>query len=115
MTSHPDSVTVELGEVAPNEYPHQIEEALDLVVGARPVLRGEAEERQIADATAHGIADGTSERLNATAMPFPARQTMRVRPAAVAVHDDTDMTGQRAREHGRFGTVRLKLRRGALG
>ena len=90
------AVAVELGEVAADEDAHEVEQTLDLLVGARPVLRGEAEQRQVADAAAHREADRAAQRFDAAAMALAARHAVRVRPAAVAVHDDGDMTRQTA-------------------
>ena len=48
----------EFGEVAADKAPKKPEQVVDLLLGARPVLRGEAEQGQVGDALLHGRLDG---------------------------------------------------------
>ncbi len=48
-------------------------------------------------------ADHATQRLDAAAMAFGARQTARGRPAPVAVHDDSDMQRRHPAGRGHIG------------
>ena len=101
---NPHPLAMEAGEIAANEHPQQPEKELDLGGRARPVLRGEAEQRQVADAEVGRRRDGPADGLDPAPMAFAARQAPRLRPAAVAIHDDRDM-GAAARRSAALGSV----------
>src|SRR5205085_12038421 len=103
-----DAAAIELREVAADEDADEIEEALDLLIGTRPVFGGKAEEGQIADAATHREAHRLAERFHAAPMPLAARQAMRMRPAPVAVHDDGDMARKKSGRRIRFALRRLE-------
>ncbi len=69
----------------------------DLRLRALPVLGRERVDRQVVDAEVLAVRRDPSERLSSGLVPGGARQTAILRPAAVAVHDDRDMHGQRSR------------------
>ena len=66
----------------------------DLGGGTLPVLDGERVEREDFEAEPGGGFDDVADRVDAGAMAFDARQVALAGPAAVAVHDDGDVTRQ---------------------
>ena len=70
----PHAVLVQIGEVAPDEAPHQAEQIVDLLPRPRPVLRREAEQREMGDAELERGLDRAPHALHALAMAFGARQ-----------------------------------------
>src|SRR5262249_14160185 len=70
---------------------------VDLGGGALPVVAGEREQRERADAEVGGRLDGAAHRFGADAVAGGALETAALRPAAVAVEDDRDM--QRTLRH----------------
>src|SRR5438105_7680922 len=65
----------------------------DLVGLARPVLGGEAVERQVLDAALARGAQGAPDRLDARAVTGDCGKVTPTRPSAVPVHDDRDVQG----------------------
>src|SRR5438270_860719 len=65
----------------------------DLVGLARPVLGGEAVERQVLDAALARGAQGAPDRLDARAVTGDCGKVTPTRPSAVPVHDDRDVPG----------------------
>ena len=92
---HPDAALVQFGEVAADEELQQPHQVADLGFRPRPVFRREGVDGQPGDAHVGGGADGLAQRLDAGAMAGDARQAARLRPAAIAIHDDRDMLGRR--------------------
>jgi hypothetical protein len=88
-----DVVVEDLVALGDQELPEQPHQRLDLARGARPVLLAERVERQRLDAEAatdpHDAADGGAAGL----VPRLPRLPARLGPAAVAVHDDADVSG----------------------
>src|SRR5215510_13698862 len=78
----------------PREETHR---RVDLGGGALPVVAGEREQRERADAEVGGRLDGAAHRFGADAVAGGALETAALRPAAVAVEDDRDM--QRTLRH----------------
>ena len=80
--------------------------------GRRPVFGGKAVDRQVAHAVLDRRADRAAHRLDAAPVALEARQAARLRPAAVAVHDDGDMRRRaRRRRRDRIGAGRQGMRR----
>src|SRR5690606_39188510 len=79
----------------------QTHQRADLIAGPTPVLAAEGEQRQRTDSATHALADRHAHRLDALAMTGLARHAARTGPAAVAVHDDGDVTRQRHEASGR--------------
>ena len=73
----------------------------DLLGRARPVLDREGIDREIVDAELDRGAHRPAQRLDAAPVALEARQAARRRPAAVAVHDQRDMTRRRPRRQRR--------------
>ena len=91
-------VTVQLGRLgvdALGEQPHQTE---DFVGGAAPVLGREGIERQDLDADVIAGNGDATHVFGAGVMAGQARQPAPVRPAAVTVHDDAYVRGNRFRQ-----------------
>ena len=91
MILHLDAVGVELGEIVadePLEQPHQHRHFL---WRAAPVFRRKAVDGQELHVVLDRRANGPADRLDAPPMAFEPRQPARLRPAAVAVHDDRDV------------------------
>src|SRR4029079_18388330 len=89
----PDTVLVQIGEVATDEAAQQAKQIVDFLARTRPVLRGEAEQSEMGYAELLRGVDRAPYALDALAVAFRARQTALGRPAPLAVHDDRDMTG----------------------
>ena len=75
-----------------NEIFHQ---RVHFIFGPVPVLGRKSVEREIFDADFARRADDFARGIRAAPMTLDARQTMLLRPAAVAVHDDGDVLRQR--------------------
>src|SRR6266536_503018 len=90
--SHQHAVLVQLGEIIADEPAQQPHELPDFGRGTQPVFRTEGENGQDPDAELAGGAHGAPQRFDPAPMPFGARQPARSRPAAVAVHDDGNMS-----------------------
>ncbi len=88
---HAHAVLVQLGEILAHETFQQSHQVVDFLGGPRPILGAERINGQYLDAELARRAHRAPQRLDAAAMPFPARQTARRRPAPVAVHDDGDV------------------------
>src|SRR5690606_1190022 len=93
--AQPHAVLVQLVHLAVEGLDEQPHQRPHLLAGPPPVLAAEREQRQRADAPAHALADRHAHRLDALAVAGLARQSARAGPAAVAVHDDGDVTRQR--------------------
>ena len=78
-------------ELAPDVEAEQAGEVADLLRRAPPILRGESVEGQAFDPRLAGGAQHRAGGLGAGAVAGGARQAPRLRPAAVAVHDDGDV------------------------
>ena len=83
---------MQIDEIAADEALHHPHELVDLGLRPRPILRRKAVDRQIRDRKLHGGAHRPPDRLHAHAMTDRARQSTRIRPSAIAVHDDGDVT-----------------------
>ena len=86
-------VVVERTELALDRPAKQVQQQPDFRTRTLPVLTGEGEDRQHPDTGLAGALDDRPGRARARPMTGGARQTTRVRPAAVAVHDDGHMFG----------------------
>ena len=98
VADHPQAhpVAVDLRDLPAQIQPQQAHEVGDFLCRPLPVLGGEAEHGQVLDPELGGGAHHAAERLGAFAMAGPARQPARLRPPAVAVHDDRDVPGNSA-------------------
>ncbi len=85
------TVLVQIGQVAADEAAQEAEQVVDLLPGARPVLRGEAEQREMGNAELERGVDRAPYAFDALAMAFDPGQAAFGGPASVAVHDDRDM------------------------
>jgi hypothetical protein len=90
------------------EQPHQ---EVDLRARTLPVFDRERVERQALDAHARALGRDLAHRADAFAVAEHAPQAARLRPTAVAVHDDGDVLGECAAELGAFDA---QLRRAAV-
>jgi hypothetical protein len=93
----PHAVAVQFGDFAAQIVPQQAHQRVDLVRRPLPVLRREAEQRQIGNSELACRDQRPAHRVGALAMTRDARQAAGLRPAAVAVHDDRDMPRQTRR------------------
>jgi hypothetical protein len=75
-----------------DEQPHQ---RADFLAGAAPVLAAEGEQGQGFDTPFHALTDAHPHRLDASLVAGLAWQAARLSPAAVAIHDDRDVTRRR--------------------
>ena len=82
-------------ELEPDVALQQHHQRVHFGTRALPVLDRERVERQHVDAEPRRGFDDVADRIDAGAVPFDARQMALRRPAAVAVHDDGDVRGQR--------------------
>src|SRR3546814_8447440 len=89
----PDAVVVQVGDLAAQVEPQELHQVADLLWRPAPVLGGEPEQRQIADAKLAGGLDGAPHRLRTLAMAKAAQHPASPRPPAVAIHDDGNMQG----------------------
>src|SRR5690606_39722262 len=99
-----NALAMEAVELALDVEAEQAGELGDLGLGPTPVLRGEGIERQALDPGLARRAQRPPRRLRAGAVAGRTGQPARLRPAAIAVHDDGDVPGHRRR---RSGPVRL--------
>src|SRR6185436_18044071 len=72
----------------------QAEEATDLIVRSRPVLATEGVQREYRHATSDGVAEDLADGLDPRRVAVELRKALLARPAAIAVHDDRDVTRQ---------------------
>src|SRR5262249_5009077 len=79
-------------EIGLDEAAHELEEVVPLGRGAIPILGREAEQGEPLGAELAGGLDRAPNRLHAFAVTKGARPVARPRPAAVAVHDDGDVS-----------------------
>src|SRR5690606_23750662 len=84
---------VQLLDLAVERGQEQLHQCADLFLGPAPVLAGEREQGQRADALFEAEVDADIDRARAGAMPQRPRPPPLRGPAAVAVHDDCDMAG----------------------
>ena len=77
-----------LDEQRPAEESH---ERTDFGRRAAPIVGGKCVERERSDARARRRFDDLPRRAHADAMPRRSRQTARLRPPTVAIHDDPDV------------------------
>src|SRR5262249_60282007 len=82
-------------QIAASEAAQQPDQFVDFGGGPRPVLGAERKNGEKVDSEIASGTHGTAQRLDAAAMPFPARQPARGRPAPVAVHDDGNVPRHR--------------------
>ena len=71
-------------------------QGVDFLGGALPIFLGKGEQGENAHAGGAGAFDGLADRLHARLVAGRARQGARLRPPAVAVHDDGDVRRHRA-------------------
>src|SRR4029453_1626810 len=88
-------VLVEIGPGGADEAAQQSEQIADFLFRARPILRGETKQGEIADAELERGLDGAPYALDASAMTFDPRQAALGGPASVAVHDDCNVASDR--------------------
>src|SRR5207302_1438893 len=69
-----DTLRAELRCFASDGLLEEAEQAIDLVVGAGPVLAAERVQRQDRDATAHDVAEQAPDRLDAGGVTLELRQ-----------------------------------------
>src|SRR6478672_7551759 len=81
---------MQIGKVAPDEAPHEAEQIVDFLPRARPILRREAEQREMGDAELERSLDRAPHAIHALAMTLGARQAPLGCPAAIAIHNDGD-------------------------
>ncbi len=96
MTPQPRAVLVQLLELAAQVVAQQPHQVADLVGRPRPVLGREGEQRQDGNAELARAAHDAAHRVGAAAMAGDARQAARLRPPAVAIHDDGDVVRPRS-------------------
>jgi hypothetical protein len=82
---------MQIGEVVADKTSQKAHQIRHFGRRPAPVLGRKAVDRQIAHAKADGGAHRDADRFDAAAMALEARQSARLRPTAVAVHDDADM------------------------
>jgi hypothetical protein len=88
-----DVVLEDLAPLGDQELPEQAHERLDLAGGTRPVLLAEGVEREGVDPQAPADPDDAPHRGAARLVPGLPRLAAALGPAAVAIHDDADVTG----------------------
>ena len=93
---HPHVVGVQFGEIVADEAFQQPHQQRNLLGRTAPVFGRKAVDRQERNADLDGGAHRPPHRLDAAAVAFETRQAARLRPAAVAVHDDGDVPGRLA-------------------
>jgi hypothetical protein len=89
---------VQLGDLGPQVAAQQAHQAVDLVGGTLPVLRGEGIDGEVGNPQLDRRRDGVPQGLGAASVARRARQPTGLGPAAIAVHDDRHMSGRRAIE-----------------
>ena len=87
-----DAVGMQLRDLLLERTREEIHQDRDFIGGPAPVLAREREERQVFDALLDCRTHRGAHRFDALAMSGDAREQPLVRPAAVAVHDDGDMS-----------------------
>ena len=92
-----DALATKLVGLAADGALEQAEEAMDLVVRAGPVLAAEGVQGQHRDTAPDGVAEDLADGFHAGGMSVELRQALLAGPAAVAVHDDRDVTRQLVR------------------
>ena len=94
-SEHPDldALLDERGRLVADRRLEQADEHLDLAARAGPVLAAERVDREHRDAPPDGVLDDRSDGLDAGRVALRLGQAALPRPAAVAVHDDRDVTG----------------------
>ena len=90
--AHAHIALVQLGKIVADEAAQQPHQLADFGGRPRPVLRAEGEDGDELDADLAGGANRAAHGFDAAAMALAARQTARRGPAAIAVHDDGDVT-----------------------
>ena len=90
--AHADIVFLEERHFLANVFAEELHEEFDFGFGAAPVLDGEGVEGEGFDVQAGSGFDGGARGIGAGAMPSDAREMALLGPAAVAVHDDGDVT-----------------------
>src|SRR5690606_32448709 len=90
-----DTIPVQIDQVLAHEPLHHAHQLVDLVGGARPVLRRERIDREILDTEVDGCSDRPPQRLDTHPVANRARQATAARPAAVAVHYDGNVARRR--------------------
>src|SRR6185437_7370860 len=90
----PDAVLEDLVALAQEVVAQEQHERVDLFFGARPILFAERIEGERLEAEAARHTDGAPDRGRSLAVPVGPRAAAGLRPAAVAIHDDTDVPGQ---------------------
>ena len=101
-----DFVFLEGFELALEEVVEEAHEAADLALRAVPVFGGEGIEGEVFYAGLESGGDCGAHGLGAAAVPLEAREAAPFCPAAVAVHDDGDVRGDRRGGRGLFVGVR---------
>jgi hypothetical protein len=94
---HANVVAPQLGQLRLCEVHTQIEQQRNLGGIAFPVLGREAVDGHHRDAPVAGGARHFAQCHDAATMAFDRRHPALARPAAVAVHDDRDVSGQLVR------------------
>src|SRR6185312_13045638 len=95
----PDVLPVELLHLGAQEAAQQGHQEVDLGAGALPVLGGEGVEGEGGNVQAGRGLDRGADRLHPGAVAGDTGQVALMRPAAVAVHGDTDVARQAAAIH----------------
>src|SRR4029077_19949636 len=81
-------------EIARDVKAQEIEQRVHFFYGTAPILGREAKYGEVAHAQIAGGLDRAPQRLHALGVPKGAWAGALTRPAAVAVHDDSDVTGR---------------------
>jgi hypothetical protein len=87
----------EVVQLALEEEIEQAHQAGHFLRGAFPVFRRERVKREVAHAQLAGGVDDGADRLHAPPVTFEPGQPARLRPTAIAVHDDGDVLRSLAR------------------
>src|SRR5690606_16089621 len=106
------SAARQLVDLATQVEAEQVHQLVDLARRALPVLRREREQRQIGYLPLPAALDRLADRLGAPLMTEDRRHAVGTRPAAIAIHDDRQMSQPGGLRAGlRYGF----LQRGRLG
>ena len=92
--THADVVALEQRHLLANVFAEELHEEFDFGFGAAPVFDGEGVEGEGFDVQARAGFDGHAGGLRAGAMTGDAGKMAFLSPAAVAVHDDGNVTGE---------------------
>ena len=96
---HAHALFLQLGDFLRDEFLEEIHECGDFGGGPAPILLGEREQRQHLDARVDRSFHRLAHGLHAGPVAERPRQPALARPAAVAVHDDRHVAGNRTGQH----------------